>query len=291
MAKSELTDLLVRFIKNRHEAFMNRELGKPKPWTKDPIIQQYRFCNMYRELDTVTRWIAKNWRNPNTDDQDVWFAMVVARYINEPATMEQLGYPVPWRSARWLNICEQLQEHKRRIFNAAYIIPTGVTKNTGPKHETLDKFFTHLWVHRAAFRPKAILNKKSHNPLLDFCTLLVRTPGVGTFMAGQVVADLKYTKPYLDCEDWWTFAVSGPGSRRGLNRVLGRGTDDRWSEQNWFEELTDLRIEVNKETDRVRMPPLHAQDLQNCLCEFDKWCRVYYKEGTSPKKRFDGAGA
>jgi|GEM_PF-3732016 len=26
-------------------------LGEPYPWTYDPILQRYHFCNNYRELD------------------------------------------------------------------------------------------------------------------------------------------------------------------------------------------------------------------------------------------------
>ena len=45
----------------------------------------------------------------------------------------------------------------------------------------------------------------------------------GGFISGQIVADMKYVAPLRDAPDWWNFAVSGPGSRRGLNRVLAAG--------------------------------------------------------------------
>jgi hypothetical protein len=43
---------------------------------------------------------------------------------------------------------------------------------------------------------------------------------MGSFQSGQVLANLKYGQ-LKSAADWWTFAASGPGSRRGLNRVLG----------------------------------------------------------------------
>jgi hypothetical protein len=46
--------------------------------------------------------------------------------------------------------------------------------------------------------------------------------GLGSFIAAQVVADLKYIEPLNKRFDWQTFAASGPGSRRGLNRVARR---------------------------------------------------------------------
>jgi hypothetical protein len=90
----------------------------------------------------------------------------------------------------------------------------------------------------------------------------------------------------MEASDWWTWAVSGPGSRRGLNRVVGRAKDTNWSEKAWKDTLVVLQKEV-----AVLLPPwmdrLHAQDLQNCLCEFDKYERVRLGEGR-PRSLYAG---
>ena len=91
---------LVNFIVARHSIYDRRAKGDHKPWTDDEILQRYRFCNVYRELDTVTQWIADNWRRPHAGDQDLWFAMAVARWVNWPETLEDIGYPVPWKAKR-----------------------------------------------------------------------------------------------------------------------------------------------------------------------------------------------
>ena len=83
------TDDLFAFVRERHQIYLRRKAGQTKPWTTDPILQQYRFCNVYRELDTVTKWIRDNWRRPHCDDPDLWFAMVVARLVNWPDTMAE----------------------------------------------------------------------------------------------------------------------------------------------------------------------------------------------------------
>ncbi len=61
----------MEFVYERHLIYVRRRDGMPKPWTDDAILQNYRFCNVYRELDTVTQWIAKNWRAPMAEDPDV----------------------------------------------------------------------------------------------------------------------------------------------------------------------------------------------------------------------------
>jgi hypothetical protein len=278
---------LLDFIIERHDICMKRELGKPKPWTKDPILRDFRFCNVYREHDKVTKWIAENWRDPNADDQDVWFAMLVARYVNEPATLELIGYPIPWCSANWHSAVKTRQKQGANVFNAAYIIPptagskSGGTTVGGPKHEALDRFFTNFWNNRKQFRPTKA------KTLAEYADLLCTVPGMGRFFAGQIIADLKYTTWLAGVKDWWTFAISGPGSRRGLNRVVGNPPTKSWTENNWFVALSKLREEVNDRIKHSNLTPLHGQDMQNCLCEFDKYERFRLGEGR-PKQRYDG---
>ena len=41
-------DRLWYWIHECHMIWVKRKLGRPKPWTRDPILQQYRFCNVFR---------------------------------------------------------------------------------------------------------------------------------------------------------------------------------------------------------------------------------------------------
>ena len=68
-------------------------------------------------------------------------------------------------------------------------------------------------------------------------------------MSGQVVADMKYVDPLWSAPDWVTFAVNGPGSRRGLNRVLGRPVDAPWTEKQWHTDLGKLYEAILPELD------------------------------------------
>ena len=84
------------------------------------------------------------------------------------------------------------------------------------------------------------------------------------------MADLKYAQ-LKNATDWDSFAVPGPGSERGLNRVLGRPVNAPWTVKGWIEELEKLRPQIRMK--------IHAQDIQNCLCELDKHERVRLGEG------------
>lgn len=83
-------DEIAAFMKARHDIYLDRKAGKPGPWTEDPVLANGRFCNIYRELDTVTIWIDENIRKPYADHPNLWFMLCIARYINWPETLAEL---------------------------------------------------------------------------------------------------------------------------------------------------------------------------------------------------------
>jgi hypothetical protein len=67
--------------------------------------------------------------------------------------------------------------------------------------------------------------------------------------------------------------------------VLGRPVDKKWDELDWRAAFKQLRETIAPDLERIGLGDLHAQDLQNCLCEFDKFMREKNGEG-HPKRRF-----
>lgn len=264
---------LVAFIREREAIRVRKEDMAPGAWpifTGDPILATYRFCNVRREDDRVTRWIAEHWRTPHADDPDLWFAMVVARFINWPETLQWLGYPTPWVPLYFTNQMEFRAKKGGKLWTGAYMIRAGDVKGE-PKYAYQEReVFTPLWEARQRLRPEP------GDTLNSYHMRLMVHHGMGSFMVAQVVADLKYVEPLKSASDWWTFAASGPGSRRGLNRVLGRDKDSPWTEENWRFENERLRQVVNKTWGGELF---HGQDVQNICCESDKYERVRLGEG------------
>lgn len=271
------------FIIERHQIYLRRQKGQSAPWTKDPILGAYRFCNVYRELDRTTIWITKRWREPYQNYAHLWFAMAVARLVNHPPTLAQFTLPGRWNKEQFLRVMRDRKSAGEQVFGGAYIISTGgqsVDKAIYLANDVLDP----MWAKRKLLSQhdgeSAYVESLGH-----YYSLLMEQNGFGSFMAAQVVADLKYTPPFKNATDWWTFASSGPGSRRGLNYVMGRDPAMRWVEYEWRDVLSDLHKEIASRIERADMPRLHAQDLQNCLCEFSKYQRT--KLGTGrPKQKF-----
>src|SRR5438105_3672270 len=194
---------------------------------------------MHRKNDRVTRWVANNWRTLHASDPDLCFALTVFRRgFNWPETASELGYPAPWNPAHYVAVC-----HRGNIAASVYSnpVPTKVMvshalskKLVPPTSDAAEQqvrcIFKSLWAQRDYYRPKAT------DTLSTFHARLMAADGMGSFQAGQVLADLKYVQ-LESAVDWWTFAASGPGRRRGLNRVLGRTAEAEWDEAEWFATL------------------------------------------------------
>jgi hypothetical protein len=99
--------------------------------------------------------------------------------------------------------------------------------------------------------------------------------GMGSFMAGQVVADW-HACGIIHGKDAKSWAPLGPGSRRGIAYLYDMEPDKVkqdmalqafWSASEW----------IAKD-----YPKLHARmtlhDVQNCFCEFSKYVRGYGKQ-------------
>jgi hypothetical protein len=273
------------FVAERHSIYRRRQAGKPKPWTADKTLQRYFFCNMYRELDRVTVWIRDYWREPYSADPDVWFAMTVARLVNWPDTLAALGYPVPWDAGHFVRVLEDREKRGEKVFHQAYKPPTPRCKGERRIPFVAD-MLSDIWAQRDRLR--RIMAPGT--PLWRAHAELMTCEGLGSFLAAQVVADLKYVPPLTEAPDWWTFAASGPGSKRGLNRVLGRRPDSSWTEGAWYRELIRLaeRVRPVFEATNGSLPIPHNQDLQNMLCEWDKIERIRTEPERASLRRYPG---
>lgn len=264
------------WIQERENIRHNKGNGKVKPWTKDPILQEYKFCNVHREDDRVTRWITANWREPWQDHDDLWFAMCVARFINWPDTLDRIGFPNPWKPGRAISVIQEIKRDGHKAWTGAYVVSTNGVKMDKAEY-IVNRVLSPLWIQRRSLRPEL------DEPLRCYADKLMACNGFSGFMTGQVIADLKYGHQLRGAVDWETWAISGPGSRRGLNRVLGRPISQPWKEDEWRKELHDLWLT----TLDVLPIKMHCQDLQNCLCEMDKFERVLHGEGR-PRSKYPG---
>jgi len=193
--------------------------------------------------------------------------MCVARIFNLPTTLDAVGWPEPWgrRGARVL-VAARALHGTRAIYTAAYNTCNGCPRGT-PLINYQKLRLDTLWTNRAALQPS------EHDTLRAVYERLKTQLGMGTFMSNQVVADLKHGSVLRAASDWHTFAASGSGSLRGMNRLCGRPVKQRQREDAWHDELLTLRKTLVPSLPKS-LRDLDAQNLEHGLCEFDKWMRA-----------------
>ena len=279
VAKLSTKDRFLYWIKERESIRLKKEAGKPKPWTDDPILQMYRFCNVRRMDDKVSQWLLRHWYEPHFDHPNMLMACSLARFINLPESLEELGFPTRWNPARIVKVLSARRDRGCNVFNAAYIVSTnGVTGNK--IDIVVNSHLAPLFSLRTSVCKSATMWKAWNT--------LTGSKGVGSFMAGQIVADLRWA---VSCEwsDRLTWAPMGPGSKRGLNRLLGRDKNTPIKQLEFEAELAKV-IDLCRGVLSTICGRLEAIDHQNCLCEFDKYERTLHGEGR-PKRNYDGGGS
>lgn len=279
-------DLLLYWIKERYAIFQKKETGLPAPWSEDPIFQTTYFCNVHRENDRVTRWI-RNAYSPWVDHPLFEYNIVLARFLNRISTLEAIGgFQVSHDPETLKYVLGSLAGEGAKIWGNAYVITTHGQKMDKLAYlvQVLDATHAHLEVIRAASRGVVVKGSFTVVPRCGTtAAVLQHIPGIGSFLSAQVVADLKNTPghPLYSSTDRATFVQPGPGSLRGLG----------WFHGFKGKVVTPTNFDlmfggVRKHVDAnwpEGVPSVDNQDLQNCLCEFDKYCRV--KNGTGRSKR------
>lgn len=282
----------VAFIAEREAIRIRRFVMKKEwPWTEDEILQQYRFTNVHREDDAVSQHYQKTVRSRYIDSSLVLPATVIYRWFNRTSTCDAI-FNTGNRSIFELYI----NSHDFGILQACIDnLPkphvTGAFIITGkpgfPKAEGVLQYI-HVWCKK----PWSDLwyAWKKNPPLLSETYNQVASEGLGSFMRGQLVADLKYLPFMLEVSDWNIWATPGPGSERGLNIVYGRPMSTPWKKGEWLISLQALSDIVTPMLKGYGIDKLHNQDLQNCLCEFSKYTKVERGEGR-PRQVFRSRAA
>lgn len=309
MSTPRLSDIAA-FMKRRHDIYLDRKAGKPGPWTADPILNQGRFCNIFRELDTVTIWVDKHIRQPYANHEHLWFMLAIARYINWPDTLAELIQTKQWPDnpdfePSWLTTAlEHRAVRGDKVYTGAYMI-RAESDQTKPwyswsKHRYIAEIVLgRLWEDRAEWKhlletQPGIL--RSFNRLEQVWAKFQepRYIGWGPFMAYEVVTDLRHTRYLKHAPDIYTWANAGPGAIRGLNRLFGRDLSNKPRPEQTNGEMFELMKDLNDFEDEGFTetfglvndvaPRFEMRDIEHTLCEFDKYERVRLGEGKMRSK-------
>lgn len=278
---------LIYFIWEREVVRIVKERGGEKPWTKDPVLGKYKFTNIRRRDDRVSRWVIDRIIAPNEHKPHLWFILLISRLINWPPALQHLidsgllfRKPEDFEPQEFSSCIEQYKAQRGKVYTGAYMIyPTKMSPGSVKSFAIAKHIIAPA---RKLAEPLQKIISAEPPTLLDFVNTLSTSFGISTFVAGQVAADLTYCAQLGDASDLYTYAPIGPGSSRGLNYLLGRAPNAGWEQNKFNGELVKIRNAIVEE---LEIDDLTLHDVQNCMCEFSKYCRTVLGEG-KPKTTY-----
>lgn len=314
--KPEMIELFFEFINERHLIYLKRQRGDKWPWTNDKALREYKFTNIFRELDAGTVWYREHIREPFADHPLLFFNTVVYRAFNLVETGEFLGFLVhpddyvdeeidhykpnkirPWHPDKIEALLRRRHEGGTKVFTSAHML-TGTLGGDERKDkvwQVVQAVCNHMWEHMDDYIPQP------GDTLQQAFERLTNAPGHGPFIAYEVITDLRHTRYLKDASDVMTWANPGPGAMRGINRICGLGvgvenelTGKKYPVKrpglDYIEKMQQLLHISKKKYNGERLkamwvPDMEMRDIEHALCEFDKYMRVVTGEGR-PRQKF-----
>lgn len=274
-------DAFYKFMYERHMIYVKRFVRKePPPWTDNPILRDYKFTNVYRELDYGTIWYLNSVAPlSHTEDShfktELLWLTVMYRLVNRVETFEKVGLvsSTDWRKqrTRWKHKLEKLHEEGPVFTNAHLTLPThevGLSK-IEKYIKVLNEFNVNL---------KRISKNVFHdaNSLEDVFNYLMQIDCVGRFIAYEIACDLVLTHVVPFSENSWV--NPGPGCKHGLRLIFPRlRTITQF--QNKIKELQNRQVEHFSRLG-LSFPylyphtPLTLRSVEHSLCEFQKMMKM-----------------
>jgi hypothetical protein len=288
--RQEIFDTYWRFAAMRQEVFFNKLNNVPPPWTTDPIISTYKFCNAYRVSDRVSQYLIKNViydGNRSQNEEEVLFRILLFKIFNKIETWEylesQIGDYITLSNFDLDAYSHILQE----AMNLGYVIYTSAYMSCASKEFGYDKKHqNHL-----ALIDKMVFKDRVINPIIkaksfeEVFHIIEGYPLLGKFMAYQLATDINYSEVINFDEN--SFTIAGPGAERGINKCFidtqGKSYADviHWMTENQEKEFQRLGLNFQSLWGR----PLQAIDCQNLFCETDKYCRAAFPDLKSNRKK------
>lgn len=287
--RQHIYDIYWYFASERQKIFERRLAGRAAPWTDDPILQKYKFCNVFRATDRVSQYMIRDvcYHDEPCTSADRLFQIVafrlfskietwdaVRQFLGRSPTIDDLVDGLLTRAL------EYADAQNGGLYTSAFILCA--TNAYGQPR----KYLTHVELLRDMFVNHQLAEQLLAAPSLrTIYDLLHSFPLMGDFMAYQTAIDLNYSDLINFSEN--EFTQPGPGALRGIKKVfesLGGYTPAEaviWMVDHQDAEFARLGLPPATLYGR----PMQAIDCQNVFCETDKYCREAAPELASARSR------
>lgn len=248
------------WINERHRIYTVRDT--PWPWTEDPILQKFKFTNVFRQLDRGTVAL-NNALEGKTDAVGIMRNIWVYRLHNLDQIINEYGYVDDLQD--FLDYWKKRKAAGKKCFTSAFMT-TG--RPFEDKVVTYSRAMVEAWDNAVKIRLDDM--QTAWKSLLPYYM-------VGKFLAYEIVCDMRFH--LFEPDDVMTWANPGPGAIRGLKRL---GMIPKL--QSMIDLLQMAPDFLSPQVKSCRYP-FELREIEHCLCEFDKYERARTGVGR-PKENY-----
>lgn len=278
-----------RFARERQSIYERRLRNRAGPWSDDPILNTYRFTNVFRAADRVSQYLIAEIQSGLGRPQsprELFFRTVLFKLFNKIETWELLEKELgPTESADFdyekaNRLLDRLMAEGKRVYSAAYIMPA-------PPYGHPRKHANHLELLRQMMEAR-LPERLTQLPSLAYVyDCLLGWPGLGRFLAFQFTIDLNYSSMLSFGES--DFVVAGPGAMDGIAKCFSElnGLMPEQVIMQVYENQEQLAGAYGLSPPTLFGRRLQPIDCQNLFCEISKYARVAHPEivGTANRTR------
>lgn len=273
-------DTYWRFAEERQNIFTKRINQNDYPWTNDPILNQYKFTNVYRATDRVSQYLIKNVIYKGDQSPiEVFFRTILFKIFNRITTWEYLKSELgeilfkDYSFDKYSGLLSDAMNAKVRIYSPAYIMASGRSSFGWEK-----KHQNHLKLIESMIKDKVPSKLQQSASMEAAYHLLLTYPTIGEFLAYQFATDINYS--CLTNFSEMEFVKAGPGAKDGIMKCFKDFGDYSFEDiikmmaENQEDEFERLGLDFNYLWGRK----LQFIDCQNIFCEVDKYSRMAHPD-------------
>jgi hypothetical protein len=303
----ENLELFFETMEERQNVWKKRFIDKQSaPWTNNTILRDYKFTNVYRDLDNHSQWQIKNIiLDDKLSLKDYIWKIMVFRYFNQPLTFEYAKITYGWRNGipsydqynedEFAEMIQGVRDSGGNPFTNAYLI-----NSMAAPGKTRDYCYTRLVIphlHKNLVNLiRIIVSAKKPEEII---TYLNTFPSVSDFIAHEFYQDLTYIAKYTDRKimkfDQNDFTNVGPGASLGIRLIFPslKGKEQKQAIY-YLKELAEdyLSNKMNylhwdKKTCKYEITNkcnITLHQIEMWLCEFQKYWKMSIGEGKQRSK-------
>ncbi len=286
-------ELFWYFISERHGIYKKRTLlNISPPWTDNQILSEYRFTNVFRDLDPGTRFVIE-YIIPNClNSEELLFNIIIYRLYNKIDTFLSAWKQNPYSFDR-NELEEKIRNHVKKwnkAFTWAFIVSWySFLKSEGDKIARISKIIQDISLLISNLVRD--INKNKDSAFTFAC--IKNLVWIWDFLAYQICVDFWYAKPLLYNEN--EHVVAWPWCKRWLwwifpdKWILSYEDLIFWLEKNQFSWFANMGIDLNNLFSDREDKKLNIMAIENCLCEFSKYMKALTLSWR-PRNRFKSSG-